>query len=294
MALIPRRAFLSITLLGIACKDRAPLPSRVVTSPQTPAVALPAARRIVSLVPTATESLFAMGLGDRVIAISSLCAAHGTLPRVGTMVAPNADAIRALHPDAIVGVEGPVGITALQPIIDTGVRHVFPQSETFDQYLQALTDYATLAGSPEAATTLRTRIRDGAARITRAVANRPTPKVLVVYTATPLVIAGIGSWVDSVLHAAGAINASQSPNRHPMISPEQAVVWAPDLVIDLTPPDSTPTVATALTPIAPDGSPAITLPRIVRLDGSLVRQQGPRFVEAVEAVARAIHPDVVL
>jgi len=133
---------------------------------------------------------------------------------------------------------------------------------------------------------------EGAARVERAVAGRPRPKVLVVCNASPLVAAGAGSWVDSVLRAAGGDNAAQSPNRYAMISPEQVVTWAPQLVIDLTPPDGTPSVAAAITPVPDDASPAPTSPRVVRVDGDLVRRQGPRYVEAVTAVARVLHPDV--
>lgn len=296
MPTLDRRSLLSLALLGLGCRrgsarrPRADAP-RLVAAPDP--AGLPA-RRIVSLNPIATDSLVALGFGDRLVAVSSLCRALPGLARVGTMVAPDAAAILALEPDALVGVEGPIATTTLQPVLDTHLRRVFPPTETLEQYLRALDAYATLAGAPEAAAALRQRITEGAARVERAVAGRPRPKVLVVASAAPLVAAGAGSWIDSVVRAAGGENAAQSPNRYPLISPEQVAVWAPALVLDLTPADATPTVAAAIALAPDDGSPAPAAPRVVRVDGELVRRQGPRYAEAVAAVARVLHPDVAL
>lgn len=284
-----RRSFLSLALIGVACRRHRAAPARSRrAAPGTPA------RRIVSLSPAATESLVALGFADRLVAVSALCAGAPGLPRVGTMVTPDARAIRALRPDALVGVEGPVAITTLQPVLDDRPRLVFPRAESLDDYLAALDAYASLVGAPQAADTLRARLRDGASRVSRAVSGRPRPRVLAIYTTRPLVAAGPGSWVDAVIQAAGGDNAAQSPNRHPIIAPEQAAAWAPSLVIDLTPEGATPDVTAALTPVPDDGAPGWTPPRAVRLEGALVRQQGPRFVEAVRAVARVLHPGVAL
>jgi len=294
MPTLDRRSLLALALLGLGCRGRrVPVPARS-RDGAAPASDGPPARRIVSLAPTATDSLVALGFGDRLVAVSSLCRALPGLPRVGTMVAPDAAAILALRPDALVGVEGPVAITTLQPVLDTGLRRVFPPAETLELYLRALDAYASLAGAPDAAVALRRRITEGSARVERAVAGRPRPRVLVVASASPLVVAGAGSWIDSVVRAAGGDNAAQSPNRYAVISPEQVLAWAPALVLDLTPPDATPSVAAAIAPVPDDGAPAPTIPRVVRVDGDLVRRQGPRYAEAVAAVARVLHPDVAL
>lgn len=289
MPTLSRRSLLAAALLGLGCRRRGAAPRAArVTLPGAPA------RRIVSLAPTATDSLVAMGLGDRLVAVSSLCHGPAGLPRVGTMVAPDVDAIRALRPDALVGVEGPLATTTLAPVLVAGVRRAFPPAETLEQYLLALDDYAALAGAPDVAAALRRRVTEGAARVSRAVAGRPRPRALVVYTGAPLVVAGPGSWVDAALRAAGGDNAAQSPNRHAMIAPEQAAAWAPALVIDLSPEGATPGVAAAITPVPDDGAPAVTAPRVVRVDGELVRRQGPRYAEAVAALARVLHPGVAL
>lgn len=287
MTTLTRRSLLALALLG--CRRRHGAPARA----SRVASGAPA-RRVVSLAPTATESLVALGFADRLVAVSSLCHGPAGLPRVGTMVAPDASAIAALRPDALVGVEGPVATTTLAPVLATGLRRVFPRAETLEDYLRALDDYAALVGAPASADALRRRITEGAARVSRAVAGRPRPKVLAVYTASPLVVAGAGSWVDAALRAAGADNAAQSANRHPMITPDQAAAWAPSLVLDLTVGGGETDVATALTPAPDDGGTAVTAPRVVRVDGELVRRQGPRFAEAVAAIARAVHPGVAL
>src|SRR5581483_7433109 len=90
----------------------------------------PAARRIVSLVPSATEMLYALGAGDRVVGASGFDdypPETRRLPAVGGMVNPSFEAIVALHPDALVGVQGPINRAVVDRLQGMGVRVLFPR-----------------------------------------------------------------------------------------------------------------------------------------------------------------------
>lgn len=255
-----------------------------------------AARRFVSLVPSTTETLFALGLGDRVVGVSTYCdypAEATRLPRVGAMLNPSLEAIVALRPDALVGVEGPVNLAVLERLRARGVRTVFPRTESVPEVLDALAVFARLAGEPGRAGPLRVRIEAQLARVEAVVRGRARPRVLMVFSVRPLVVAGRGSWTDAVLTRAGGVNVATGDARYPTVSVEQVLAWAPEVVLDLStmsteaPPDGS--LVAALT--AHGTVPAVTAGRVHVLTDPRYVRPGPRVGEAAEGIARVLHPD---
>jgi ABC-type hemin transport system substrate-binding protein len=251
-------------------------------------------QRIVSLNPVATEMLFELGAGARVVGVSSLCdapAAAMRLRRVGSMVAPDVAAIEALRPDAIVGVEGPLAVDALTPHRARGAKMHFPRIETYAEMRVGLRSFASFLGDTERAHDAEARLDAGLARVHRAVAGRVAPRVLAVVSTEPLlVIAGRGSWIDEVIRRAGAQNAAQHARLHPIVSIEQVAGWVPEVIVDLTWHAHTPPIAQAWAQYTT--LPAIAYRRVVRIENSVMFRQGPRLPEAAALLARALFPGV--
>lgn len=280
-----RRLFLCASLLALACRKIAPQGG--VAAP-----GVTAARRIVSLAPPITDTLFALGVGERVVGVSQLCdlPAAARLPRVGTMVTPSYDAIVALRPDAIVAVEGPVRDEVIARLRDAGIRPYAPRFETLSDVRAALPTLATLGGRPAAAATLRASIDAGLARVRNALQGRPRPRVIAVCAQTPLVLAAQSSWVGELLSLAGGDNPVRGNSAYPIWSVEQVMSQVPEVVIDLS--GAEPALAAAWA--EQRAIPAVATGRVRRLDGPLVRRQGPRVVDAVRALAAVLHPGVAL
>jgi len=249
----------------------------------------------VSLLPSTTETLFALGLGDRVVGVSTYCdfpPEATRLPRVGAMVNPSFEAIVALRPDALVGVEGPVNLAVLERLQARGVRTVFPRVESIAEVFASLDLFARLAGEAQRAAPVRARIEADLARVAAAVQGRPRPRTLAVFSTRPLVVAGTGSWVDEVLLRAGGVNAAQSRARYPTVSLEQFLAWSPEVILDMTTmsresPGSDDLRATLS---AHGAVPAITAGRLHRLTDTLYVRPGPRVGAAAEGIARVLHP----
>lgn len=251
------------------------------------------AGRIVSLVPSATEMMFALGAGDRVVGVSNFCdfpAEVTRLPRVGTMVAPSFEAIVALRPDGVVGVQGPINVEVLDRLVGMGVRGVFPRVESLEDVHASLDVFAELVGRQAEAAALHQRIRAEIARVEEAVRGRARPKVLGVFGQSPLVVAGPGSWFDEILRIAGGENVVVSRNHYPMFTIEQVLALQPDVVIDLALNEGNNTLAAAW---ASYGTiPAVAHRRVIHMNDPVMVRQGPRIGGAAQRLARALHPEV--
>jgi iron complex transport system substrate-binding protein len=280
-----RRHFLALSLVALSCRKlRAPV--------GRPVPGIAPAGRIVSLSPSITDSLFALGAGDRVVGISNLCdlPAAARLPRVGTMVVPSFEAIMALRPDALVAVEGPVRDEVIARLQAAGVRVYALRFESLADVRAAMPKLATLGARPGAATELLGSIDAGLAGVRRSLEGRARPRVIAVCAQTPLVVAGPASWIGELMTLAGGDNPVRSNNTYPVWSLEQVMSQVPELILDLTSPAAPLAEAWA----GQTGIPAVTAGHVRRIDDLVVRRQGPRVVDAVRRLVGAIHPGVTL
>lgn len=259
----------------------------------TPAAPQRPAARIVSLAPSATEMLFALGAGERVVGVSTFddFPPEATQrPRVGGIVNPSFEAIVALRPDALVGVQGPTDRGVLDRLSAMGVRQVFPRVESIDEVLASVDLFASLAGRPREGAALRARLRAELDEVARRLAGRRRPRVVAVFSVAPLVVAGRGSWVDEVLTAAGGANGIETPVRYPTVSVEVVLRAAPEVILDLSWHAGGGDLRALLS--AHGRVDAIARGRVVSLPDPVYVRPGPRVGEAVRGFARALHPDV--
>lgn len=246
--------------------------------------------RIVSLSPATTACLLALGAGARLVGVSDLCELprdRSALPRLGTMVGPRLDALRALRPDAVVMVEGPCHSAFAQ---GTSLRIVAPRMETVADVRAGFDPLAALLGTPDAAQTLRASLDTKLARTARALAGRTRPRVAVVLHRTPLVLAGRNAWLDGLLPLAGAENAVSASSPHPLASVEQVQAYVPEVIVDLS--GEAPPLASVWSDRT--GIPAIANRRVIALAPSSRWRQGPHIADAAADLARALHPGISL
>lgn len=255
----------------------------------------PVARRVVSLVPSATETLFALGAGDRVVGVSvfdDFPPEVARLPKVGGMVNPSFEAIVALRPDAVVGTQGPLDLAVLDRLQGMGVRVFFPKVESVSEVRASIDSFAALMGRRDEARALQSRIDLSLARVRAAVGERPRPKVLAVFSQRPMTAAGPGSWVDEILAAAGGTNVVTRGGRYPSLAIEEVLVLAPEVVLDMTWHEGTGSLAEVL--VRYPAIPAVRDHRVIVLHDSMVLRPGPRLGDAVTRIAQALHPDAGL
>lgn len=251
----------------------------------------PAPRRVVCLVPSATELVFALGAGDRVVGVSAFDdypPEVTRLPRIGGMINPSFEGIAALRPDAVVGVEGPTDLTALRRLRTLGIRLVIPRVESVAEMLAGVDLLGRLLHRVPEAAALRQRIANDLDAVRARVLGRPRVRTLVVLGRRPLVVAGPGSWIDEVLTLAGGRNAVTAGGRYPTIPREALAALGPEAILDLTGHADGAQLGEELAGL---DVPAVRQHRVTTLSDPMFLRPGPRVAESARQIAAALHPD---
>jgi len=252
--------------------------------------------RIVSLVPAATEMLFEIGAGPRVVAVSSYDHEPpqvDRLPRVGALLDPDLERILGLRPDLVVVY---------------GTQHDLQQQLTraaipvFAYKHGGLADVTSTIRALGARTGTVTRADDVAAAIEHDLADirarvggRPRPRTLLVFGREPgtlrnLYASGGVGFLHDMLEVAGAVNVFQSEKRESVqASSETLLAVAPEAIIELH-VDADGAVDLNAWQALP-ALPAVRTNRIVVLTGTDLVTAGPRVAKATERIARALHPE---
>jgi iron complex transport system substrate-binding protein len=254
--------------------------------------------RIVSHVPGITETLFALGLGDKIVGDSEYCdypEAAKTKPKIGGYFTPNIEEIVALRPD-IVLTDGyvPELITKLDSL---GIPLAVIDPKDINGILRNIELLGNVTGSQKEATELTSDMKSRIDAVVNAVSNASRPSVFYVFDATDTTkpwTAGPGSFVDALISLAGGENVAASASG-PWIefNMEQLINSNPDIILV----DSSHGTA-AISPAQLKELPgwqnltAVKENRIYTIDGDLVNRSGPRIVQGLEDIAKILHPEL--
>ena len=248
------------------------------------------ARRIVSLVPSVTESIVAMGERERLIARTDYDrgTALSGLPSVGGGLDPSPEALLALDPDLVIAWRTARPESYRDLLQDAGIPVYSAVIEDTSDVFRIYERLGTLLGIEPAADRLAGRLRDTLAAVA---ADRPAghpPSVLYVLPGSPPRTAGPDTFVAQLLEIAGGrLPFPELRERWPEVSLEAVVERQPDIVV--VPIDSGQDLRGLL-----EGRPgwseleAVRSGRVVGVDGDLFSRPGPRLGEAARELQRAI------
>lgn len=252
------------------------------------------AKRIVSLAPSTTEILFALGAGDRVIGVSTYCdhpAETTQIDKVGTFLSPNVERIVAKKPDLVVAVPSPGNRRGVESLQQLGLSVLVLDPNSVASTLAAVETIADAVGVEETGRRLReeieARLNALAVRLARA---RPR-SVLMAVDRRPLIVVGGGTYQDELIRRAGGINlGAMAGSQWPHVGLEFAVAQAPEVIIDTAMgSDQAPPMEFWKTF---PSIPAVRQGRVYGHRAFVLLRPGPRVAEAVEALARFIHPEL--
>lgn len=258
-------------------------------------VTLPAPpKRIVSLVPSVTETLYALGAEDLLVGVTTLCdfpPAARQKPKVGGIVNPSLEAILSLRPDLVLATTEGNRESTIQQLVELGIPTYVLSPKSFAGVLESITRIGELTGRVGDARRIVGELTRRARRVVEATRGRPTPTVLYLVWADPVVVPGRDTLITDLIRMAGAASVSADERiEWPRLSLEQVVTKAPEVILVAT--HSGPHVNDALRRWREQKIllPALKSGRVHAIDGNLVHRPGPRIVEGLEALARAIHP----
>ena len=249
-------------------------------------------RRIVSLSPTATESLFAIGAGKQVIAVDDRSDYPKGAPRTGLSgFTPNVEAIAAYRPDLVVIAYDPKGLsTALRRLGITVVHH--DGARSFAGAYTQIRQLGLLTGHAAEARALIARMRTAIGRIVRA--SRPTGARLSVYHELDpdLFSATSKTFVGKVYAALGMRNiadaADSTGTGYPQLSAEYVVAASPDVIVLADGVCCGQKPSTVAARPGWDRISAVRTGSIVRIDDSIASRWGPRLVRFFRAMSAAL------
>jgi iron complex transport system substrate-binding protein len=251
--------------------------------------------RIVSTFPSVTETLFALGAGDRVVGVSNYCRyppAALSLPKVGTYTRPDPEKIALLRPDLVFIQKSAANLA--ERLDALGIRHVAITIGSLAEVYSMISEIGRAIGAAEKAEKLNGDIRTRLEAIRAQAASRPRPKVLLVIGRTPgmltgLVAAGPSPYIGELLEIAGGSNVLTGTEiAYPRISLETVVRWNPDVILDASnmgdpSSDTSQREARLREPwLVHHELAAVKNGRLFGLTSEALVTPGPRVAEAVE------------
>jgi iron complex transport system substrate-binding protein len=248
--------------------------------------------RIVSLAPNVTEILFALGLGQHVVGVTQFCdypmeAAHK--PKVGGLH-PNLEAIVAQRPDLILTL--PIRSDLLATFEQLKIPVFILEAKTVEQVLSHLHLLGRMLDHTKEADELVMAMRRRMAEVSERANGLPRPRLLYVLNSNPLMTVGPGSFIHQVIELAGATNiAADALTAYPRITMEEVLRDDPEILLfpvgkEEGIPDQEQRQWLRWTRLS-----AVRHSRFVRIPSVLLDRPGPRIVDGLEQLARAIHPD---
>jgi iron complex transport system substrate-binding protein len=253
--------------------------------------------RIVSLAPSVTETVFALGLGDRLVGVSTFCdypPAAEHVDRVGTFLTPNVEAIIAKRPDVVIAVPSPGNQDGVESLRRVGVKVVTVDPNTVEEIKQSLVTIARILGHEDRGRALVAAIDGRIDAVRRRLAGVTPRKVLMIVGQTPLIAVGPGTFQDELIRMARGVNlAAEAGNPWPHLSLEFVIAAAPEAIIDTTMGNEERAGAEAALAFwnAFPSIPAVRERRVSGYKAYPLLRPGPRIAEAFEMIARFIHPE---
>ena len=259
--------------------------------------------RIVSMAPSITETLFALGLGDRVVGVTRYCrypAEARQEPEIGGYLDPNFEAIVALRPDLIVMLAD--GGPARRAFDKLRLPTLVVCHKTVDGILDSISTIGCSCGAERRGEEIVAEIRLRMKRIRRKTSDLPRRRVLIAVDRTfgrggveDAYFAGRDGQLDRMIELAGGQNGYRAAARFPIIAAEGILQINPQVIVDVVPESKAAEIGKEA--ILADwrqvaGVDAVKHGRVYVLADDRASLPGPGFIRTVEHLARLIHPEV--
>lgn len=250
-------------------------------------------RRIVSLAPSITEMLFAIGAGDLVVGVTPFCdfpPEAARKPKVG-YGSPNVESLVALQPDLVLAPQEFVKPDLVATLDHLRIPVFFLASRTVDGVLTQIQTLGRMVNREAEAAALVMELRQRITAVKQRVQGQPPVRVFYVLNSEPLITVGPGSFIDQLIGLAGGLNvAAKSTMPYPRLNIETVLLEDPEVLLfpvgshaDI--PDDQRRAWQRWT-----GLSAIKQQRLHPISGDLLNRPGPRIVEGLERLAEILHP----
>ena len=252
--------------------------------------------RIISLSPPITESLYDLGVGDKVVGVTVFCQYPGqvkTKEKIGTILEPNIEKIALLSPDLVLGTMEGNRRQTIEKLRSLGIRvHVFKQSQSFQDIYSNFIELGIIVGKEKKATQIVSGIKEKIGLISDKLKDTNPVSVFWEVGARPLVTVNRDTAAGDFIKLSKGINIfAEAKLRYPRVSREEIVRIDPDVIILVTMGDVTKEEKKFWRGFS-DLS-AVKSKRIYTVEPYLVCSPTPlKLAEGIRVVAGLLHPEV--
>jgi iron complex transport system substrate-binding protein len=261
---------------------------------RAPAVpALDRGQRIVSLAPSVTETLFALGAGKEVVGVSQYCdfpPEVRNLPRVGTFITPNIEAIAALRPTLVIGLSTVSDQREIRALKAMGIGTLMVDDSSTAAIEQSIVAVGDRVGQSAAGRKLAIALDDHLKAVAKRMKLEPARSVLMVVGHQPMVAVGQPNYLNELLLLAHATNiAALAGQGWPRLSLEYIIATGPEVILDgqMGSDPSTPGSFWGKYP----SIPAVKDHRVYGYPEDPTLHPGPRIGITLDRLAHLIHPE---
>ena len=266
---------------------------RTVSVAETPA-------RIVSLSPSNTEILFALGLGDRVVGATKYCnypplvkelKDSGKIEVVGGYVEPDIERILTLHPDLVLA--GQKHSSGAVPLLDKeGIATFVVDPNNLSSIIRSIEKIGKITRKDAEASELCHQMEFRIRAVSDKVSSLPKTRVLYIVWHDPVRTAGAGTFEDEIIEKAGGVNIFHDLSGYAQVDPEAIAVRNPEVIIACSGmgTGADKPMQWAEKERGLNQTDARKTGRIYQAEGDLITRTGPRIVDGLEMFAKFIHP----
>ncbi len=257
-------------------------------------VSLPAqVNRVISLAPNLTEIVFAVGGGDRLVGRTSYCdypAEAKAVAEVGDTLHPSLERIIALRPQVVlISTASQLEIFS-QQLHNQNIAVFVTDPHDLDGVFRTIEQVGEIVGQKQQAQLVVQKLRERANAVEEAVKGKPPVRVFYQVSGEPLHTIGRDAFITDLLRRAGGISVTADvPGAWPRFSDESALAARPDAII--LPTGGSMGAANSAVTDALRQSPAVLSGRVYKINDDHLARPGPRSLDGLEAMARALHPE---
>jgi iron complex transport system substrate-binding protein len=279
-------------LLALACFCPAVQASRTVTDEAGRRVTLADhPHRLICLAPSVTDTVFALGAGDDVVAVSDFTTSPPAAlkkPSIGSLIKPSIETIVSLHPDLVVGTEIPGSAEIATQLGTLGIPVYLVDPHGIAGILRSVTSLGEALNRMPQATRLRSSLAQRIEAVKSRSMGKPTPRILIPIWYDPIITVGKHAFISELIEIAGGKSVTDDlvPD-WPQVSMELVLARAPEALllirggkIDIETLRSRPGWSTL---------GAVRTGKVFYVDTG-IQDPSPVAIDALEEMAKEFHP----
>jgi len=249
--------------------------------------------RLVSLAPSVTETIFALGYGGRLVGVTTYCdypLEAKKLPKIGDFMNPSLEAVAAKRPDLVIGVVGATDPVKAREMERLGLKIVLLPLANLDDILKSVRAIGGLMGDERAGKDLAAKISVQVDEVKKRIGHAPRRRVLLIVGHQPVIAVGGRNFIDELITLAGGTNIAAGAAQPWLNLPDEYIVAkAPEVIIEAGMGSEREKANKRWSDLG--SVPAVRAKRIYPYSSDKILRPGPRFGEALGDLARFIHPE---